>query len=90
MNARKHRECKQAKETDRLEPKGQQSGSESVAYADANSELPVYRADLNHPVDVTEHENAANLVRTSHPGRPHRKAGQGAQQWDDRISQRQR
>jgi hypothetical protein len=63
MNARKHRKCKQAKETDRLEPKGQQSGSESVTQADANSELPVYRADLNHPVEVTERGNAANLAR---------------------------
>jgi hypothetical protein len=26
MNARKHREKKQAKETDRLEPKGKQAG----------------------------------------------------------------
>jgi hypothetical protein len=30
---------------------------------DANSALPVYRANLNHPVDVTEHGNAANPVR---------------------------
>ena len=25
--------------------------------------LPVYRADLNHPVDIAEHGNAANSVR---------------------------
>src|SRR5713226_5101881 len=30
---------------------------------DANSALPVYRANLNHPVNATEHGNAANPVR---------------------------
>jgi hypothetical protein len=50
----------------------------------------VYRAGLNHPVNTTEHGKTANLVRTSHLGRPYRKAGQEAQHWEDRKSQRQR
>jgi hypothetical protein len=36
MNARQHREIKQAKETDRLEPKGKQSGPSSLAWLGAN------------------------------------------------------
>ena len=47
----------------RLEPKGKQSGSGVIWSPDANLTLPVYRANLNHPVNVTEHGNAANLVR---------------------------
>jgi len=37
MNARKHRKWEQAKETDRLGPKGKQSGSGSGTFPDANS-----------------------------------------------------
>ena len=60
MNARKHRKCKQAKETVRLEPKGMRSGSGPVTWPDANSALPVYRANLNHPVSIAEHGNTAS------------------------------
>jgi hypothetical protein len=85
MNARKHREIKQAKETDRLEPKGTQSGSGRLCWLDANLALPAYRADLNHLVNVAEHGNAATSLN-SQPSRPHRKAGQEAQPWEDRKS----
>src|SRR5215212_6848390 len=63
MNARKHRKCKQAKETVRLEPKGMQSGSGPVTWPDANCALPVYRANLNHPVNIAEHGNTASPAR---------------------------
>jgi hypothetical protein len=48
----------------RLEPKGKQSGSGVSKSPDANLALPVYRANLNHPVNVTEHGNAANPVQS--------------------------
>ena len=47
----------------RLEPKGTQSGSGSHQCPDVNTELPVYRANLNHPVNVTEHGNTASPAR---------------------------
>src|SRR5436305_15150839 len=46
-----------------LEPKGTQSGSGSVHYPDVNTELPVYRVNLNHPVNVTEHGNTVSPAR---------------------------
>ena len=58
-----HRKCKQAKETDRLEPKGRPVGSGFVTYPDANIRLPVYRANLTHPVPFAEHGNTASPVR---------------------------
>jgi len=60
MNARKHRNCRQAKETDRLGPKGKPSRSGFVTWPDANEARPVYRADLNHPVNNAEHGKAVN------------------------------
>jgi hypothetical protein len=64
MNARKHRKCEQARrDCLRLGPKGKQSGSRAVTHLDANVGLSVYRADLNHPVNIAEHGNAANLAR---------------------------
>jgi hypothetical protein len=32
-------------------------------YPDANLALPVYRANLNHPVRIAEHENAESPAR---------------------------
>jgi hypothetical protein len=46
-----------------LGPKGKPSGSGAVTYPDANHRLPVHRANLNHPVNIAEHGNAANPVR---------------------------
>src|SRR5260221_2484939 len=64
MNARKHRIARQAvRDCLRLGPKGKQSGSRALTYLDANVGLPVYRADLNHPVNIAEHGNAASLAR---------------------------
>jgi hypothetical protein len=64
MNARKHRKRQQAiRDWLRLEPKGKQSGSEAVTASDASLALPVYRAGLNHPVNLAEHGNAAHPVR---------------------------
>lgn len=51
--------------------------------------LPVYRADLNHPVNVAEHGNVASLPGLA-TGQTYRKAGQRPQPWDDRKSQGQR
>ena len=51
------------KETDRLGPKGTQSVRVLLRNPTRTVALPVYRADLNHPVNVTEHGNAANPVR---------------------------
>ena len=37
--------------------------------------LPVYRANLNHPVNIAEHGNTVQPRPASRPGRPYRKAG---------------
>src|SRR3954454_24254362 len=65
MNARlKHRKFEQAKETDnRLEPKGMQSVRVFRHDPTRILRLPVYRADLNHPVNIAEHGNAASPAR---------------------------
>jgi hypothetical protein len=64
MNARKHRQLKQAKETDRLGPKGNAVWHGCFAVTRARTErLPVYRANLNHPVNLAEHGNAASPAR---------------------------
>jgi len=68
MNARKHRKWEQAKETDRLGPKGMQSGSGFGTSPTRTPALPVYRANLNHPVNIAEHGN------TAHPRRPRDRA----------------
>ena len=64
MNARKHRQLEQAKETDRLGPKGNAVRRGGFAVPRARTRrLPVYRVNLNHPVNVAEHGNAASPVR---------------------------
>jgi|SRR3954451_23532743 hypothetical protein len=66
MNARwKHRKAEQAKETDnRLELKSTQSGSGVLTVARRECKrLPVYRANLNHPVNIAEHGNTASPAR---------------------------
>ena len=63
MNARKHRKAEQAKETDRLGPKGTQLVRVLGRNLTRISTLPVYRADLNHPVNSTEHGKAASPAR---------------------------
>src|SRR5229473_5211186 len=65
MNARKQRKWEQAKrDCSRLGPKGTQSGSGLGRTPTRAARLPVYRANLNHPVRSTEHGNAASLVRS--------------------------
>jgi len=65
MNARKHRNCSQAtRGWLRLGPKGKQPGSGAVTSPDADLALPVYRADLNHPVNIAEHGNAVGPARS--------------------------
>src|SRR2546422_8238485 len=49
MNARKRQQFKQAKEADRLEPKGTQPGGVLLTIPARTERLAVYRADLNHP-----------------------------------------
>src|SRR3954469_3779367 len=66
MNARwKHRKAEQAKETDnRLELKSTQSGSGVLTVARREyKRLPVYRANLNHPVSIAEHGTTASPAR---------------------------
>jgi hypothetical protein len=62
MNARKHRQFKQAKETVRLDQKV--SSQDPILYRDSTRipALPVYRANLNHPVNKVEHGKAASSV----------------------------
>jgi hypothetical protein len=64
MNARKHRQHKQAKETDPAWTKRYAvwHGGFSLTRA-RTARLPVYRANLNHPVNLAEHGNAASLAR---------------------------
>jgi hypothetical protein len=64
------------------------SGCELWTVAHREPSLPVYRADLNHPVDVVEHGNVASLPALA-TGQTYRKAGQRQQHWDDRTSQSQ-
>ncbi len=61
MNARNHREGKQAKETDKLKPKGKLAGSEFTNCPDTDDAQPVERADLTYPVMSTEHGNPVSL-----------------------------
>src|SRR5512140_2144157 len=63
MNARKHRKPQQAKETDRLGPKGMQSVRVLSRNPTRTARLPVYRAGLNHPVNNAEHGNAVVSAR---------------------------
>ena len=64
MNARKHRQHKQAKETNQAWAKRHAvwRGCFTVARA-RTPRLPVYRANLNHPVNLAEHGNAASPAR---------------------------
>src|ERR1039457_1271381 len=64
MNARKHRQLKQAKETDQAWTKryAVRCGCFTVTRA-RTIRLPVYRANLNHPVNLAEHGNAASPAR---------------------------
>src|SRR6266567_4931840 len=48
MNARKHRQLKQAKEADRLGPKRYAARWDTADRSHANKWRPVHRADLNH------------------------------------------
>src|ERR1043166_8577688 len=64
MNARKHRKVEQAKETDQAWAKRHavRFGFLTVTRRE-HSLLPVYRADLNHPVNIAEHGNTASPAR---------------------------
>jgi len=65
MNARKHRDYEQAtRDWLRLGPKGKRPGSGATVSPDANITPPVYRANLNHPVNIVEHGNAAHSARS--------------------------
>ena len=64
MNARKHRQHKQAKETDQAWTKRYAVWHGGFTVTRARTiRLPVYRADLNHPGNLAEHGNAANPAR---------------------------
>ena len=64
MNARKHRQLEQAKETDQAWAKRHAVWRGCFAVTRARTpRLPVYRANLNHPVNLAEHGNAASPAR---------------------------
>jgi hypothetical protein len=89
MNARKHREIEQAtRDWLRLGPKGEQSGSGSLPWPDTNHALPVYRANLNHPVKIAEQGNAANPVPARNRADLTARRVRGEQHWESRRSKR--
>jgi hypothetical protein len=90
MNARKHREIRQAKETERLEPKGKQLGSSSLAWLDANVDTAGVKSGPKSSGEPCITWKSCQPCPGSQLGRPHRKAGQEEQHWDDRKSQCQR
>src|SRR5437773_11559823 len=64
MNAHKRRNNQQAKET--AQGLGQKARSQVRGLSRTptrTSALPAYWADLNHPVNIAEHGNAANPAR---------------------------
>ena len=64
MNARKHRNCQQAKETGQAWTKKVSSPARGLSRTPTRTvALPVYRANLNHPVNIAEHGNAASPAR---------------------------
>ncbi len=75
MNARKHREIKQAKETDRLEPKGKQSGSSSLAWLDANVGTAGAKSGPKSSCGQCITWKGCQPRPGSQLGRPYRKAG---------------
>ena len=75
MNARKHREIKQAKETDRLEPKGKQSGSSSLAWLDANVGTAGVKSGPKSSCGQCITWKSWQPRPGSQLGRPYRKAG---------------
>ena len=73
--------CNKPKRLTGLDQKvSSQCGFWTVAHRE--SALPVYRADLNHLVNVAAHGNVASLPGLA-TGRTYRKAGQRQQHWDD-------
>jgi len=75
MNARKHREIKQAKETDRLGPKGKQSGSSSLAWLDANVDTAGVKSGPKSSCEQCITWKSCQPHPSSQLGRPYRKAG---------------
>ena len=90
MNARKHRYTQQDKETDRLGPKGRQSGSGAPESPDANQRTAGVQSEPKSSWEHCRTRERCQPRPAPRPGRPHRKAGQGAQPWEDRKSQGQR
>jgi hypothetical protein len=78
MNARKHRYTQQAKETERLEPKGKQPGSGPPEWPDADSRAAGVQSEPKSSCEVCRTWKRCQPRPASRPGRPHRKAGQGA------------
>jgi hypothetical protein len=75
MNARKHREIKQAKETERLEPKGKQSGSSSLVWLDANIDTAGVKSGPKSSCEQCITWKRCQPRPGSQLGRPYRKAG---------------
>ena len=81
---------KQAKEADRLEPKGKQPGSGPPEWPDADSRAAGVQSEPKSSGELGRTWKRCQPRPASRPGRPYRKAGQGAQHWEDRKSQGQR
>ena len=75
MNARKHREIKQAKETDRLEPKGKQSGPSSLAWLGANADTAGVKSGPKSSCEQCITWKSCQPRPSPELGRPYRKAG---------------
>ena len=75
MNARKHREIKQAKETDRLEPKGKQPGPSSLAWLGANVDTAGVKSGPKSSCEQGITWKRCQPRPGSQPDRPYRKAG---------------
>src|ERR1035438_1834024 len=63
MNARKHRYTQQAKRLKGLSQKASRQARVLLSGPTRTNALPVYRANLNHPVKFAEHGNAASPAR---------------------------
>src|SRR6266568_4080871 len=77
MNARKHRKPQQAKETDRLGPKGTQYGSGVNQSPDATTTTAGVESKPKSSGVVCRTWKHCQPRPASRPGRPHRKAGRG-------------
>src|SRR5258707_6243169 len=81
MNARKHRHVRQAKEADRLEPKGASPGGVFVTIPTRTKRRPVHRADLNHPAYSLQNMEKLSAPSRLATGQTSPQGGSGGAAW---------